>query len=64
MSHLTLSHVIKQGCSQGENVLALFFFQQEILVRSTFQVHIKREMGCSSDLLDTDLSKRIQAKYI
>lgn len=40
MSHLTLSHVIKQGCAQEENVLALFFFQQEILVRSCFFLSI------------------------
>lgn len=36
MSHLTLSHVIKQGCAQEKNALALFFFQQEILVRFFF----------------------------
>lgn len=36
MSHLTLSHLIKEGCAQGENVLALFFFQQEILLGSLY----------------------------
>lgn len=36
MSHLTLSHVIKEGCVQAENVLALFFFQQEILLGSLY----------------------------